>query len=1267
MFPEEPDEVENYVGGVPDMIHGRKSIRECNVVARDFAVDTAGTNPNSNVVTGTFLLSNRNASILFDTGDDRSFVSTEFSFLIDIILTTLDYGYDVELDDGLGAMLMQREKVIAYESRRLKIYKKNNTTHDLKLGAVVFTLKIWRHYLYRMKCTVFNDHKSLQYILDHKELNMRQCCWLELLSDYDFEIRYHLGKVNVVADALSKKEQIKPLWVRAIVMTIDLDLRKQILEAWSEARKPKNLGAEDVGGMLIEKLRESDNPRKEKLEPHSDGTLCLRNITHFDKSKVKCFNCHKMGHFARECRSPRSQDRGKRERESYKKDPKVEEPAPKAMIAIDELDRLLGSQKLDKDKKGVGFNEYCAIPPPPAQVYSPPKKDLSWMGLPEFVDDTVTDYTRPTTSVDVLKSVSKELEERWKSNNPSYFEQGGSSGNVGLKPMIKFVKEYGCPNATKVNNTKNARKPTVKYTKMYKNTSQSPRGILQDNIDDKGYWDSGCSRHIIGNILYLSEYETFDGGYMSFGHGRGKITDESFLCHLNFKSMNKLVRSNLVKGLPYKSFENDHSCVACLKGKQHNASCKSKILNTLDHLGKFDAKGDEGYFVRYSLSSKAFRVFNKRTKKIENLHVDFLENRSTEKGTSPDWLFDIDTLTNSMNYVPVVVAGTSSTNILGTKKDIHQAVKEKESPLRFISLPNWFQEAQMEISNETVQKDDAIPNNNAPQKEQKEVNRDKEVPKSSGNSNPTAITKVSTNNSFELASSSTVETDVPTVSTPVLTGSLYVPPVTSSVPIIFLRGGSSYLELLSLGNAMSFENRLEDFFRDTSDAVSLNDVEADLSNMETAIQVIPTHTLKIHKDHPKSQIIGPIDTPVQTRQKTKNVDKQSFIATIHQKTNLDILQYCLLSCFLSQEEPKKIVDALKDRSWVKAMQQELLQFKIQNAWVLVDYSDYGGANQDRKSTTRGCQFLGRRLISWQCKKQTIVATSTTEAEYVAAASGCGQVLWIQNQLLDYGIETMDGETKILAKVNGRQRIVSGSSIRRHLKLNDEEDKTAFTIRDVRYREAFPTVTRLDAGQDRQNIPKTSAMPHEASLRVTSLGGGEGRGCSKHGGIDQGEDLLVGDTMKDCDKSADTMSDSTDDMSNVLGTLGAANILTSGGLRLVFTTASLSVATTSTIVSLAIATASGSFPTAAIFTTASVATPTTRLTRSSRGVVIESSSPISVNIPSISKKDKGKGKMTEPEHPSKEKVLEQISAQLARDLEATFAQEDQIIREQAKKF
>nr|GFB21113.1 ribonuclease H-like domain-containing protein [Tanacetum cinerariifolium] len=318
-------------------------------------------------------------------------------------------------------------------------------------------------------------------------------------------------------------------------------------------------------------------------------------------------------------------------------------------------------------------------------------------------------------------------------------------------------------------------------------------GSSQNNIDDKGYWDSGCSRHMTGNISYLSDFAPFDGGYVSFGQGGCKITckgtiktecivlgrnfkllddanillrtprqhnmysiylnnivrhkdltclvakasaDECILWHkrlghLNVKTMNKLVRHNLVRGLPTKSFDNDHTCTTCLKGKQHKASCKSKlvnsvtkplhtlhmdlfgptsvssishkwyclvvtddfsrftwtfflktkdetsdilkkfiteienlkdlkvkiirvllnksqnktpyelfngrtpaigflkpfgchvmILNTFDNLGKFEAKGDEGYFIGYSMSSKAFRVFNKRSRRVEeNLHI----------------------------------------------------------------------------------------------------------------------------------------------------------------------------------------------------------------------------------------------------------------------------------------------------------------------------------------------------------------------------------------------------------------------------------------------------------------------------------------------------------------------------------------------------------------------------------------------------------------------------------------------------------------------
>ncbi|GJT36200.1 putative reverse transcriptase domain-containing protein [Tanacetum coccineum] len=185
---------------------------------------------------------------------------------------------------GLGAVLMQREKVISYASRQLKIHEKNYTTHDLELGAVVFAMNIWRHYLYGTKCTVFTDHKSLQHILNQNELNMRQRRWLELLSDYDCDIRYYPGKANVVADALSRKEWEPPLRVRALVIIISLDLPKQILNAQTEAQKPKNIKSKDVGGMLTENDKFPEAIRTEKLKPHTDGTLCLHG-----KSWLPCY------------------------------------------------------------------------------------------------------------------------------------------------------------------------------------------------------------------------------------------------------------------------------------------------------------------------------------------------------------------------------------------------------------------------------------------------------------------------------------------------------------------------------------------------------------------------------------------------------------------------------------------------------------------------------------------------------------------------------------------------------------------------------------------------------------------------------------------------------------------------------------------------------------------------------------------------------------------------------------------------------------------
>nr|GFA01037.1 hypothetical protein [Tanacetum cinerariifolium] len=297
---------------------------------------------------------------------------------------------------------------------------------------------------------------------------------------------------------------------------------------------------------------------------------------------------------------------------------------------------------------------------------------------------------------------------------------------------------------------------------------------------------------------------------------------------------NKVLVNKSQNKTPYELFNTRIHAIGFLRP----FGCNVMILNTLYHLEKFDAKGDEGYFVGYYMSSKAFRVFNKRTKKAEeNLHVDFLKNKLIEKGA-------------------------------GTKDVASQAVKKGVSSLRYIALLNWFHEAHIETRNSDTPDD---------------CNADD--PESSGISNPTATSKVPSTEQVEPAVPLTVETKIPNVSSPIPTVCLDISPESLSDPRLISKRDFSQKETPSLDNTLTLSNRFEDTFR----------MEADLSNMETSIPASPTPTFRIHKDHPKSQIISPVDTPIQTRHKSKEMEEQSFIATIHQKTNPDLLQFCLFS------------------------------------------------------------------------------------------------------------------------------------------------------------------------------------------------------------------------------------------------------------------------------------------------------------------------------------------------------------------------------------
>nr|GEW31728.1 putative reverse transcriptase domain-containing protein [Tanacetum cinerariifolium] len=200
------------------------------------------------------LLTQRNKTFAWGDKQDEAFHIMKEKLFNALVLALLDGPNDFmvycdESKQSFRCVLMQRGKVIAYASRQLETHEKNYTTHDLDLGAVVFALKIWRHYLYGMKSVIYTDHKSLQYIFDQQELNMCQRWWIELLSNYECEIKYHTGKANVVADALSRKERLKPRRVCAMSVTIHYGLKTKILEAQGEASKDLKAPAEWLRGL----------------------------------------------------------------------------------------------------------------------------------------------------------------------------------------------------------------------------------------------------------------------------------------------------------------------------------------------------------------------------------------------------------------------------------------------------------------------------------------------------------------------------------------------------------------------------------------------------------------------------------------------------------------------------------------------------------------------------------------------------------------------------------------------------------------------------------------------------------------------------------------------------------------------------------------------------------------------------------------------------------------------------------------------------------
>nr|GEV22962.1 reverse transcriptase domain-containing protein [Tanacetum cinerariifolium] len=599
------------------------------------------------------------------------------------------------LHKGLGVVLMQREKVISYPSKQLKIYKKNYTTHDLELGVVVFALKIWRYYIYDTKCIVFTDHKCLQHILDQKELIMRQRRWSELLSDYDCKIHYHLRKANT------------------------------------------------------------------------------------------------------------------------------------PMISVNVHAGLGGCRNCEKPLQDVGASH-------------------QWL----------------------------------------HFSSG--SGN-----LLHWQWEVLLP-AEAVN--------TACYVQ---------------------------NRVLVTKPQNKTPYEHLHGRTPSIGFMR-----------------------------PF--------------------GCPITILNTLDSLGKFDRKVDEGFLVGYSVSS-----------------------------SGPTWLFDIDTLTKTMNYQPVT-AGNQS-NPSNTDGDVAFDKKEPESEVN----------VSPSSSAQSKKHDD---------KTKREAKGKNHVESLTGYRNLSAEFEDLSDNSINKDNAAELEDitysddeddfgaedDFNNLETSITEEGVDYEEVFA--PVARIEAIRLFLAYASFMGFMVYQ-------MDVKSAFPYGTIKEEVYVCQPSGFEDPDYPDKVYKVV-KAELDGksastPIDTekPLLKDPDGEDVDMHTYRLMIGSLMYLTSsrpgIVFAVCACARFQVTPKDshLHPIKRIFRYLKGKPHLGLWYPKDSPFNLVAYSDsdYTCANLDRKSTTGGCQFLGYRLISWrcrliswQCKKQTVVATSSTKAEYVAAASCCAQVLWIQNQLLDYG-------------------------------------------------------------------------------------------------------------------------------------------------------------------------------------------------------------------------------------------------------------------------
>ncbi|GJU39081.1 putative ribonuclease H-like domain-containing protein [Tanacetum coccineum] len=607
-----------------------------------------------------------------------------------------------------------------------------------------------------------------------------------------------------------------------------------------------------------------------------DGSSTSKDMK---KQRCRSFNCHKMGHFARECRAPRSKDNKNWNQGSSSKTVRIEDASEKAMRAYrwcrigmepktvmklamlywvsddeEEVESIPKEEKktdvpiatkkesvktVKPSRRSVSF-DHIQYNCPNAYNHMVPRAVLMKTGLKTVKNAKPlstarsVNTARPFSTARTVNTVRPYNTAHPKSTVSCARPKSHFQNKAQLTVQRPFYKNTALTKRSNIQNINTGRQ-TVNTVRPNVNTVRArefnavkpsacwvwrpikPNGASLSNsqLNDKGFVDSGCSRHMSGNIAHLSDFKDFDGGYVTFGGGAngGRITGKGTI------KTDKL------------DFEDVYYC-----------------------------------------------------QRFENLHVGFLENKPMLEGNGPKWLFDLDSLTQSMNYVPVV-AGTFS-NVSAGIEGVSESSTSSQQDQDCIVMPIWkdasyFDDASLksvydaQIHDQDGTHDDCSIQDNGIDDQQ--VN--------------TASPEVNTG-------SRQVNTAVPEVNT--------ATPEDLNGPI------------------------------PTTEDTQVEDQEIDLGNISPSYEVSSTPHTRIHKDHPIDHVIGDVQSSVQTRRMTTSYSELGFLSAIYEgKTHQD-LHTCLFACFLSQEEPKRVSKALSDPAWVEAMQEELLQFKLQNVWVLVD-------------------------------------------------------------------------------------------------------------------------------------------------------------------------------------------------------------------------------------------------------------------------------------------------------------------------------------------